>query len=153
MSAGACLGQNAERGAAVGVVCEGGIVVCLRLVAEQAERDLVARVEHCDIAERQLRTVGDPSHLLGVVRILLAHDGDPSFTLSARSLRIEAAGREAGEVGVDVLRDLHAQRATVGQAAFIGIAAEFEYGKIGHGGLRSSSRVSVYQFVRGACAM
>jgi uncharacterized protein YjbI with pentapeptide repeats len=143
VAVGGRVGQQPESGAAVGADVEQRAFDralrrrlrrhLLRLLAEQGEGQLVARIQQRDGGFALARALGDAPHLLAVGGVLRGDRAAPPLGLDEGGLATEARGGEPGEVGRDIVGDFSRESPAVREPAGMGVALGGQDCNAGHG--------------------
>jgi hypothetical protein len=125
------LGQQAERGAAVG--SDSDQLLPHRLFAEQGEGELIAGIEKRNGRLGLASAVGNSPHFFGVVGSKAGDGLAPPVGLDIRIVALKARGREAAEISLDVLSYFLGEPAAVREAAGMRVARGRQERYCGHG--------------------
>src|SRR5262245_52508513 len=119
------LGQEAERGAAVEAEFEQLFRprLLLRLLAEQREGELVARIEQRNGVFARAGALGNSPHLLGIGGIMLGDRLAPPRGLGKGRVAIEARGGEAAQIRRDIVGDFLRKSPAMGETACMRVAS------------------------------
>ena len=108
-----------------------------RLLPEQRERQLVARIEQGDGLLALAGAVDNATHFLGVARTLLGDRLAPDLGLGESAIAIEPGSGEPAQIGRDIGGDVLRESPPVSQAARMRVAVGGQERNAGHGLIRA----------------
>ena len=130
MAVGGGLGQHAEGGAAVRP--GGEQPAAARLLPEQGEGKLIARIEQRDAGFAFAAALGDAAHFVGIGGTFRRDRLEPLLRLGKGLVADKPRRRETGQIGLEIIRDFPRKAAAVRQSAGIGIAFNSQQRNGGH---------------------
>src|SRR5262249_12955253 len=129
---GGCFGQEAEGGAAVEVEFKQLFLPLLRLLAEQREGELVARIEQRNGVFALPAAVGNSPHFLGIRGTVRGDRLAPPRSLGKGLVPLKARGGEAAQIRRHIVGDLARESPAMGEPARMRVALGRQMRNAGH---------------------